>query len=130
LQVECPLREAIYRTLGAVIDHTTPRRQDLDLINAAARHPRPVPRLMRSGEVIRDGDGDPVLAVLACDCIDLFDGPDRELLRRCDDPKCTRLYVDRSRGQRRRWCGMQGCGNRAKAATYRRRQRARKSTKT
>ena len=118
------VREAIYRTLGAVTDRTAPRRQDVDLINQAAQPPRPVPRLTRSGAVTRDGNLEAVLAVLACDCIELIHGPDRELLRRCDDPKCTRLYVDRSRGRRRRWCGMQGCGNRAKAARYRRRRRS------
>jgi predicted RNA-binding Zn ribbon-like protein len=47
----------------------------------------------------------------------------RALLRRCDDPKCTRLFIDRSRGGRRRWCDMKGCGDRAKAAAYRRRHR-------
>ncbi|PYC65712.1 hypothetical protein C7C45_27955 [Micromonospora arborensis] len=29
----------------------------------------------------------------------------------------------RSRGARRRWCGMRGCGDRAKAAAYRQRRR-------
>jgi predicted RNA-binding Zn ribbon-like protein len=118
------LREAMYRTLSALIDHSAPRREDVELINAAARHPRPVPRLTRSGAVVREGAIEAVLAALACDCIEFFDGLDREHLKRCDDPKCTRLYVDRSRGHRRRWCGMQGCGNRAKAANYRRRRRA------
>jgi predicted RNA-binding Zn ribbon-like protein len=119
------LREAMYRALTALIDGTARRRADVDLINAAARQPPPVPRLTRSGDILRDGDVESVLSALARECIELFGGPDRALLRRCDDPRCTRLYVDRSRGRRRRWCGMQGCGNRAKAASYRRRQRSR-----
>jgi len=63
-----------------------------------------------------------VFAFLARDCLDLFDSPDRAALRWCADAKCTRVFIDRSRGQRRRWCGMKGCGDRAKAAAYRRRQ--------
>jgi len=119
------LREAIYRMLCALIDHTAPRRPDVGLVNAAARQRPPVVRLTRAGAVHRDGDVDAVLAVLASDCIEFFATPDGDLLRRCDDPRCTRLFVDRSRGHRRRWCGMQGCGNRAKAAAYRSRRRSR-----
>jgi predicted RNA-binding Zn ribbon-like protein len=40
----------------------------------------------------------------------------------CSDATCTRPFVDRSRGKRRKWCGMSGCGDRAKAAAYRRRR--------
>jgi predicted RNA-binding Zn ribbon-like protein len=55
-----------------------------------------------------------VLAVLA----------DRDLvLKECGRESCTRLYVDRSRGARRTWCGMDECGNRVKAAAYRARRR-------
>lgn len=119
------LREAMYRMLGALIDGASPRPRDRRLVNAAARHPRPAPHLKPSGTVVRTGDLDAVLALLACDCIELFDGPDRALLRRCADAKCTRLYIDRSRGQRRRWCDMKGCGDRAKATAYRRRRKVR-----
>lgn len=41
-------------------------------------------------------------------------------VRRCGDPRCTRLFYDGSRNGRRRWCDMAGCGNRAKAARHRR----------
>ena len=118
------LREAMYRVLCARIDGARPGRRDRELVNAAARGQRPIPQLATSGAVSRGGTADAVLAALACDCIDLFDGPDRELLRRCEDANCTRLFIDRSRGRRRRWCDMKGCGDRAKAAAYRRRQRA------
>jgi predicted RNA-binding Zn ribbon-like protein len=64
-----------------------------------------------------------VLVVLAADCLNLFDSADRQALHWCADPSCTRPFIDRSRGHRRRWCGMKGCGDRAKAAAYRARQR-------
>jgi predicted RNA-binding Zn ribbon-like protein len=55
--------------------------------------------------------------------LDLHGDADRPLLSRCADDRCTRPFVDRSRGHRRRWCGMRGCGDRAKAAAYRARHR-------
>jgi len=45
--------------------------------------------------------------------------PDR--IRRCDDDRCGRWFLDTSKGGRRKWCSMSICGNRAKAARYRRR---------
>jgi predicted RNA-binding Zn ribbon-like protein len=45
-------------------------------------------------------------------------------LRGCSNPRCTRLFVDTSRAGNRRWCGMTECGNAAKVAAFRARQRA------
>lgn len=42
-------------------------------------------------------------------------------VRRCADPKCTRVFHDDTRNGRRRWCEMATCGNRAKAARWRER---------
>ncbi|WP_256862954.1 CGNR zinc finger domain-containing protein [Microbispora sp. GKU 823] len=44
-------------------------------------------------------------------------------VRECARPECTRLFVDRSRGGTRHWCGMEECGNRVKAANYRYRKK-------
>jgi predicted RNA-binding Zn ribbon-like protein len=117
------LREAVYRMLGARIDGDPPQPSDRALVNVAAAGAPPVAQLDATGTVTREGTTEAVLAFLARDCLDLFAGPDRARLRRCDDARCTRLFVDRSRGGRRRWCDMKGCGDRAKAAAYRRRHR-------
>jgi predicted RNA-binding Zn ribbon-like protein len=44
-------------------------------------------------------------------------------VRRCSDPRCTRVFFDATRNGRRRWCDMATCGNRAKAARFRERER-------
>jgi predicted RNA-binding Zn ribbon-like protein len=124
------VREAAFGLLSALINGTEPHAGDLDLVNRAASSPRPVLQLADEGAVRRHGGLDAVLAVLACDCLDLFDSPDRDALHWCADTTCTRPFIDRSRGQRRRWCGMQGCGDRAKAAAYRQRRRARSGETT
>jgi predicted RNA-binding Zn ribbon-like protein len=117
------LREAMFRLVASLINHQTPSVTDRALVNAAAKaSPPPLLRLDDDG-LHRNGDTDAVLALLARDCLDLFDSPDRAALRWCADATCTRPFIDRSRGQRRRWCGMKGCGDRAKAAAYRRRRR-------
>jgi predicted RNA-binding Zn ribbon-like protein len=117
------LREALFALLSSLIDGSQPPPADRDLVNAAASRPGPTVQLSSSGEVSRYGDIDAVLAMLAADCLNLFDSADRQALHWCADPSCTRPFIDRSRGHRRRWCGMKGCGDRAKAAAYRARQR-------
>ncbi|MEV6850187.1 ABATE domain-containing protein [Actinoplanes sp. NPDC051411] len=116
------VREAMFRLVKTLIDGDVPAAADRELVNAAAAAPMPTLRLDDDG-VHRTGDVDAVLAVLARDCLELHDSDDRGRLRWCADEHCTRPFIDRSRGARRRWCGMRGCGDRAKAAAYRRRRR-------
>lgn len=115
------VREAMFRLIASLLDSTAPADADRRLVNRTATGPRPVAQLTTTGTVRRTGTLGAVLAVLATDCIELFEGPDRDLLSRCADPKCTRVFLDRSRGRRRRWCDMKGCGDRAKASAYRQR---------
>jgi len=45
-------------------------------------------------------------------------------LKVCEGHACTLMFADRTRGRARRWCSMAVCGNRAKVAAHRNRQRA------
>jgi predicted RNA-binding Zn ribbon-like protein len=117
------VREALFGLITAAIDDRRPSRADRDLVNAAASGVAPTLNLTGAGTVARRGDIASVLAALAQDGLDLYDSADADSLRRCADPHCTRVFLDRSRGGRRRWCGMKGCGDRAKAASYRQRMR-------
>ena len=63
-----------------------------------------------------------LLVAAVLDALDLVrESPGR--VRECADPSCPVLFVDTSRNRSRRWCSMEGCGARAKAATYYRRHR-------
>jgi predicted RNA-binding Zn ribbon-like protein len=95
------LREAMFRLVATLIDHQTPNARGRALVNAVAKTSPPLLRLDDDG-LHRYGDTDAVLALLARDCLDLFDSPDRAALRWCADLTCTRAFIDRSRGQRRR----------------------------
>jgi predicted RNA-binding Zn ribbon-like protein len=57
------------------------------------------------------------LAAVVCD-------EDFSYVKACEGPTCTLLFADHTRGRARRWCSMAVCGNRAKAAAHRQRQRA------
>lgn len=49
---------------------------------------------------------------------DLLTGGPLEAIRVCASPHCDHLFMDMSHNQRRRWCDMRTCGNRAKARRH------------
>lgn len=131
LQAAHELREAIYRSVRASIDARTAKGADLELINTCAARPDLAPRLARSWIKHVPAPVNPIEAILstiARDAIDLLGGTERERLRECAAPDCSLLFVDRSRPGKRRWCADGACGNRTRAATYRRRRNAPKAS--
>jgi predicted RNA-binding Zn ribbon-like protein len=80
-------------------------------------------RARSSRRAVRSGDLAAALSAVARSALDLWELDDHEVLRWCADGLCTRAFIDRSRGHRRRWCGIDS-GNRAKARAYRARRRA------
>ncbi|MBU3078770.1 CGNR zinc finger domain-containing protein [Sphingomonas sp. XMGL2] len=46
-------------------------------------------------------------------------------VKACEGHGCTLVFADHTRTRARRWCTMSVCGNRAKVAAHRKRQRAR-----
>jgi predicted RNA-binding Zn ribbon-like protein len=121
------LREAIYRLAHAALRNEAVDDADLDALNGWARTSRLAPqldrRLRRQWAAARPIEG--ALALIACEAIELLSGQERPLIRECAAaPACSLLYLDRSRGRRRRWCQMEKCGSRAKMTSYRNRQAA------
>ncbi len=48
-------------------------------------------------------------------------------LKKCENPDCVLHFYDTSKNHKRRWCSMNACGNRAKAAAFYQRQRKKTS---
>ncbi len=72
-------------------------------------------------------DGDPFLAPLwpiVWNAADLLVSGQAARARACADRRCAWLFLDTSRSRHRRWCSMEGCGNRAKARRHYKRHRA------
>ena len=53
----------------------------------------------------------------------LVTGTDFTYVKNCEGPTCPLWFNDISKNHKRRWCSMSVCGNRAKAAAFRERQR-------
>ncbi|WP_026411592.1 CGNR zinc finger domain-containing protein [Actinomadura oligospora] len=54
---------------------------------------------------------------------DLFRDPPLERTRVCPGQRCGWVFIDTSRGGRRRWCDMATCGNASKGRTHYQRKR-------
>ncbi|MFD7227917.1 CGNR zinc finger domain-containing protein [Streptomyces sp. NPDC059881] len=117
------LREAIYQVIVARIAGESYDQEALGLVNAAARHPAPVPQLTAAGRSV-EATVQQALSHVARDAVAVLSGPEVPLLKECANPECTQFYIDHSRGARREWCKMDPCGNKIKAAAYRARRRA------
>jgi predicted RNA-binding Zn ribbon-like protein len=69
---------------------------------------------------------DSLLLPIAHAIANFLTSEDLSRVKSCEKSPCTLFFLDRTRGQARRWCSMTLCGNRAKQAHYRARQKQRK----
>ena len=123
------VRSALREVARAVAQDRAPNAGALDTINRAL-HARQVIELVPAPDGVSVDHrhvGDPVddaLARLADPLVtELTDGrPER--IKVCASDTCAWIFYDASRTSRRRWCDMATCGNRAKAARHRARERA------
>ncbi|MFJ7152652.1 CGNR zinc finger domain-containing protein [Streptomyces sp. NPDC100445] len=97
-------------------------------VNEAAATAVPVLRAVpgKEGGLLRELTAPPgraaLLAVVARDAVELLTDPvARAAVRECEGDHCPLVYLDTSRGRRRRWCSSQVCGNRERVARHRRR---------
>jgi predicted RNA-binding Zn ribbon-like protein len=116
------VREASAQIFGAIAANQAPATEAMGLLFKSAATG------LGGGAVGLDGtkpelalarwrDPDAVAAVLAMLSIEGFFTLPRERLRSC--PRCGWLFLDTSRGGRRRWCSMRVCGNREKVSRHR-----------
>lgn len=64
-----------------------------------------------------------LLAPIAESAADLLCYGNPAYLKKCENEMCILHFYDTTKNHTRRWCSMAGCGNRAKAAAFYRRQR-------
>jgi predicted RNA-binding Zn ribbon-like protein len=125
------LRARLYRIFAAVAAGNSPSARDLSAFN------RLLGEAMQRLQVLPSGGGfawgwsaqtgalDRVLWPALRSAADLLTSDRRDRVRQCESDTCSWLFIDRSRGGRRRWCDMAVCGNRAKARRYYRRKKER-----
>jgi predicted RNA-binding Zn ribbon-like protein len=124
------VRGALREVAQAVVEHRPPAASSLDTVNRAL-HARQVIELVPSSDGCVEVDhrhvGDPIddaLARLADPIVLELTSGQPERIRQCGGDTCFWFFYDTSRTQRRRWCDMATCGNRAKAARHRARSKA------
>ncbi|WP_225844417.1 ABATE domain-containing protein [Streptomyces sp. HPF1205] len=122
------LRDVVRRMVTAELAGRGQDPADVAALNDAARPAPPaLCALLAAGGALTRGLATPptreaLLAAVARDAVELFtDPPARSQLRRCAGENCTLVYLDTSRGRRRRWCSSEVCGNRERVARHRRR---------
>ena len=71
----------------------------------------------------RIDSADELIAVVAAQIASLVATEEPALVKRCAGPGCTLWFVDRTKAHRRLFCSATVCGNRAKVAAFRERQR-------
>jgi predicted RNA-binding Zn ribbon-like protein len=117
------LREAAYRAAMAIVEGRPVADEDRTRLNDCAAQPAAAPQLDRDGSARLSGSVRDLLAVVAREAVNLFGGDQSGRIRQCEGPVCTVLFLDTSRHGGRRWCSMSACGNRAKVAEFRRREK-------
>ncbi|HTO97892.1 MAG TPA: CGNR zinc finger domain-containing protein [Myxococcales bacterium] len=115
------LREAIFRVFSDAIDGRRIDAGALAIVNRAAGGLRlGAPRIDPLLKVRWVTEAPVTLALgrIAADAMERL-SREPERLGRCAREDCGALLLSRSRSERRRWCSMELCGNRAKVAAYR-----------
>jgi predicted RNA-binding Zn ribbon-like protein len=114
------LREAIH-DIGAALGRRA-KPPEAALASLSALHARCVAKAELAPGVmscrwswsVRDFPVEAALGPIALAAVRLFTEGDFHRLRECGGNACGWLFYDRSKNNRRRWCEMEVCGNRAK----------------
>lgn len=118
------LREALYRLAMARLEGQPYPGADRALLNRWAAGRTPAPCLEADGMSWTREDAPALLSLVARDAVELLGGELAGRVRQCAGEGCALLFVDTSRTGGRKWCSMSGCGNKAKVASFRERQRS------
>jgi predicted RNA-binding Zn ribbon-like protein len=125
------LREALFGVFRSVTRSRPAPAGDLALLNEE------LARALRRRRVIAGRDGyrwdwagegeaaDQPLWEVARSAGELLASNELARVRQCAGDPCGWLFYDTSRNRSRRWCNMEGCGNRAKARRFYERRRSR-----
>lgn len=115
------LRDAIFDLLTA----HPPGESQLDRFNGELTEAFGKLELSPQGEfeLVEPRPFERALMLVALSAANLATGELAERVRRCADPECGWLFLDRSKNRSRRWCDMADCGNRAKARRFQERRR-------
>lgn len=112
-------RSAPTKDYAVELEYLNDLLESLNIRHEVARTREGLERVTR----FQIGTTDELLAVLASALADLVTQEDPGMLKSCAGESCTLWFLDRTKAHRRMFCSAAGCGNRAKVAAFRERQR-------
>jgi predicted RNA-binding Zn ribbon-like protein len=119
------LREALYRTLRAILAHRVPQRHDLDIVNEEVQRAQSARQIVTTHGrfewrwCLLDGHLDAILWLISESAAEFLTTSDLSRLRQCGGDDCGWLFEDSTRNRSRHWCDMRDCGNRARVRNFR-----------
>jgi predicted RNA-binding Zn ribbon-like protein len=130
------LRESIYRMFSAAAHQRRARLDDVRVLNDNLSRGLARTMVMTKGSGYvwawhDDGSADAMLFPVARSAAELLTSGELSTVKECanEEQGCGSLFIDRSKGQSRRWCSMKSCGNRMKfRAFYERKNKAKQPT--
>ncbi len=118
------LRKALKQVFTAVLDTRTIPASALNTINqhllnhATERELKNVKGKLALRSIYKSLSVERLFGLIANEAAELLESNQLKKLKKCANPTCILLFVDTSKSGRRRWCRMNVCGNRSKAASY------------
>lgn len=103
--------------------------EDLATLNKLLAREAPRPEVITTNEGLKVierwhlSSTDSILALVAAQVAAFITEEDVDLVKTCAGPDCTLWFIDRTKAHRRMFCSTATCGNRAKVAAFRQRQR-------
>jgi predicted RNA-binding Zn ribbon-like protein len=131
LRISIQLRDTMFDIFSAVAHRRAIPSTALTVINKAVRLAAQHAQIVRvnrrfTWEWIKpESSLDSMLWPVSRAAVELLNGEEIGYVRQCASDTCSRLFVDKTKNHRRRWCDMKICGSRDKAHRYYLRRRAR-----
>jgi len=114
-------RQQMRDMLAAIVAEQPVAEETIGVINAQLVHWKATPQLIKTDNVYKrpfayklTGSAQ-LLALLTYTAAQFVTDVDFRYVKQCDKSTCIRYFLDTSRNHSRRWCSMEGCGNRNKA---------------
>lgn len=122
---EClELRGALRRVFTAVLDAQSVPQNALNTINQHLLNHKNQRELISVGgelelrSIYKNLSAERLLGLIANKAACLLESIQLKKLKKCANTNCILFFVDTSKSGRRRWCSMDVCGNRSKAANH------------
>jgi len=118
------LRDAIKTLMTNQIDHQSLSQDAIEVVNRHLCHAPMQKKLLTIDEEVslqplyQKLTLEQFLGKIAHEAAELLASSKSEQIKSCSNEKCILMFLDTSRSKKRRWCSMERCGNRAKAANF------------